>query len=93
MTPERYLQFYRPGTATNKLECLADFLQAIANGEDLWDGGRKSSICYSTMTGSGDYAALKALGWSAGADYGSYGSEWMYVYNPHPAPEPESEDV
>lgn len=84
MTPERYLQMYRPGTATNKLECLADFLQAIANGEDLWDGGRRRAVHYSTMTSSGDYAALKALGWSAGADYGSYGCEDMSIYNPHP---------
>jgi hypothetical protein len=92
MTPERYLLNFRPNYTSTKIESLADFLQAVANGEDLWDGGKKDSICYSTESGSGDYAALKALGWSAGADYGSWGSEWMYVYNPHPPIEEKVEN-
>lgn len=90
MTPERYLRSYRSGYGRSSIESLADLLQAIAEGEDLWHGGSKSAICYSTMTGTADYNALTALGWTAGANYGSYGSEWMYVYSPHSAPQEES---
>jgi hypothetical protein len=85
MTPERYLRSYRPGSYTRSINNLADFLEAVAAGEDLWDGGNRHSVTYSSMNGSGDYQALKALGWSAGADYGSYGLECMYVYSPHPS--------
>jgi hypothetical protein len=82
MTPERYLQTYRPSSYHRSINSLADFLQAVANGEDLWSEGTRAYIVYSTMNGAGDYQALKALGWSAGADYGSYGSEDMYIYKP-----------
>jgi len=86
MTPERYLLNYRANYTSAHIESLADFLQAIANGEDLWDGGKKDAVSYSSVNGSGDYAALTALGWSAGGEYGSYGTMWMSVYNPHTAP-------
>lgn len=83
MSPTRYLENYRQGSYYRQVECLEDFLEAVAAGEDLWQGGIRNSICYSSTNGSGDYEALKALGWSAGFDYGSHGSEWMYVYSPH----------
>lgn len=89
MTPQRYLQNYCPGSFSSNIESLADFLQAVANGEDLWDGGNKHAVYYSTMNGSGEYQALKALGWSAGSDYGRYGCEDMFIYNPHPTVDSE----
>lgn len=84
MTPERYLKTYRPGSYSRSINSLVDFLEAVAAGEDLWNEGNRDHISYSSMNGSGDYQALKALGWSAGADYGSYGSETMFIYKPHP---------
>ena len=73
----------RPGTSA-RIESLADFLEAVGDGKDLWNGGTTHSVSWQTENGSGEYEALKALGWSACADYGSYGMEWMYVYSPHP---------
>lgn len=87
MTPDRYLRSYRPGSYARPINSVADFLEAVAAGEDIWDGGNRHSISYSSMTGGKDYMVLSSLGWSAGADYGSYGSEDMFVYNPHPKPE------
>ena len=48
------------------------------------EGGAAHEVSWQTDNGSGEYEALKALGWSAGGDYGSYGLEWIFVYNPHP---------
>lgn len=83
MSPTRYLENYRQGSSYRQIKCLEDFLEAVAAGEDLWQGGIKNSISYCSINPSGDYRALKHLGWSAGSDYGSYGTEWIYVYSPH----------
>jgi hypothetical protein len=84
MTPDRYLAQYRPGLAPNRpIESLPDFLEAIAQGADLWNGGRESTVTWRTMNSSSDYQALKALGWDASSDYGSYDCDWMYVHSPH----------
>lgn len=83
MTPDRYLKSYRPGSYSRTIESLVDFLEAVAAGEDLWNEGSRQCVTYSTMTDSGDYQALKALGWFAGADYGSYGDKVIFIYSPH----------
>lgn len=82
-TRDRFLAQVQPGTSA-RVESLADFLEAVGAGKDLWNGGATHSVSWLTDNGTGEYEALKALGWSAGADYGSYGMDWMYVYNPHP---------
>jgi hypothetical protein len=84
MTPERYLKSFRAGSYVRTINSLSDFLEAVASGEDIWSSGNRSFICYSTENGASEYDALKALGWSAGTDYGYYGMEDMFVYSPHP---------
>lgn len=82
-TPDRFLTRLQPGTSA-RVESLADFLEAVGAGKDLWNGGSTGAVSWSTDNSTGEYTTLKTLGWSAGADYGSYGMDWMSVYNPHP---------
>lgn len=82
-TRDRFLERRIPGTSA-RVESLADFLEAVTAGKDLWNGTLTATVSWQTDNGSGEYAALKTLGWSAGADYGSYGLEWIFVYSPHP---------
>lgn len=82
-TRDRFLERLQPGTSA-RVESLADFLDAVGAGKDLWNGGTTRAVSWQTANGSGEYEALKALGWSSGGDYGSYGMEWVFVYNPHP---------
>lgn len=82
-TRDRFLTRVQPGTSA-RVDSLADFLEAVGAGKDLWNGGSTQAVSWLTDNGTAEYNALKALGWSAGADYGSYGMEWMYVYSPHP---------
>lgn len=86
-TPTRYLAAYRPGDTTT-VDSLATFLEAVVHGADLWNGNPNAQVHWSTDNAESEYKALKALGWSAGADYGSYGMEDLFVYSPHPQPTP-----
>ena len=81
MTPDHYIRTYTHGRSCRDIRSLSDFLLAVASGEDIFRG--RQAITYETMTSTGDYEALKALGWSAGSDYGSYGSEPMTIWNPN----------
>lgn len=67
-----------------EVKSLASFLEAASAGADLWNGSPTATITWSTDRSQSEYQALKALGWSAGSDYGSYGCDWMVVYSPHP---------
>ena len=81
-TRHRFLAQVQPGTSA-RVESLADFLEAVRAGKDLWNGGTTREVAWLTDNASAEYEALKALGWSSGGDYGSYGMEWIFVDSPH----------
>ena len=83
MTPEKYLAQYRSSNPSRKVGSLVEFLEAVSSGADLWHGSPDTTVTWSTDNSSGEYEALKTLGWKAGADYGSYGMNYMMVWSPH----------
>lgn len=93
-TKSRYLTHYKPGKESRKeIKSLADFLEAVHNGEDLWSSGNRHEISWWTDSSFSEYQALNALGWGVASDYDSYEGDWIYVYSPHPKPFGDSEEL
>lgn len=83
-TPREFMSQRRSDGYCRGVSSLADFLEAVKGGEDVWGGSPTKAVSWLTLNGSSEYDVLTGLGWSAGSDYGSYGMEWMFVYSPHP---------
>lgn len=83
-TPDEFMSRRRSDGYCRGVSSLADFLEAVKGGEDVWGGSSTKAVSWLSPNGAAEYDQLKSLGWSAGSDYGAYGCDWMYVYSPHP---------